>query len=746
MSRLIVSPGVQPFYDEDDVRRLCGLTVFAQADVLQRAGHVTGAQRTADALSGNVRGTWRRVDQVTIQTRGNRLQPECTRHGAVFCRHAGALLLHWLREPASVHGPEPAFGQSFDLGDLGLDMDWDDDFLEPQDIDSDVTPAAELEQLLEHETIAVIREIARKRGVRVSGTRKADVLREATTGLADPANVDAALAGLNPSELLLLDAVQLSSPVGDTTDTRTFDIYRKLGGKGAPPLDALRELGLVISPEATYYRGRYVRIPFSVVAQLPAREGLATPLQGKRVPAAPDTQRGLALLSLLTVVAQDALAGGGTATESTFDPFMAYVPDGFIIHPSDAGRYEELTRSYSAKEGVRLVVPPPLPVADVERLALQTGQADEVVEFAGQLLISLEIAIRTPRLTVDAERLRRLLELNAFQQLQLLVSGWLGVPGWAESGLIFGDGGPIHWSWNPRHTAPSVTSAIAEGVSIVSRVVGRMPSSVWYDAPSFVETIEGLLTSGAPGLAGFRQIAQQLDWTWHGQPRPGQPLAIRTPEGWSMFIRSIVDAILSGPMSWLGMVDVQQESRRVTAFWVHPTAAILSGKQFEPDELASPGQMSVDDDLAIVIPVGSPGTGALGPILQASELVRVAADGLHYQLTSNGFQALFEHGMTPDDIAGLLAEQTGGPIPKAARATLDRWWSGYGHIRLYDELTLIELGDDLLLRELQAATSLDRMLLHQFSPRLIAVEDGAVEQLVTELGARGYAPRIVEGG
>ncbi|MDQ3548164.1 MAG: helicase-associated domain-containing protein [Chloroflexota bacterium] len=744
MSRLIVSPGVQPFYDEDDVRRSCGLTVFAQADALQRAGHVSGVQRTADALTGNVRGTWRRVDQVTIQTRGNRLQPECARHGAVFCRHAGALLLHWLREPASVQGAEPTFGQSFDLSDL--DMDWDDEFPEPQDIAGEVTPEAELEQLLEHETIAVIREIARKRGVRVSGTRKADVLRDAAAGLAAPANVDAALAGLSQSELLLLDAAQLSSHVGDTTDTRAFDIYRKLGGEGAPPLDALRELGLVISPEATYYRGRYVRIPFSVVAQLPAREGLATPLQGKRIPAAPEPQRGLALLSLLTVVAQDALAGGGSSHELSLNPFTAYVPDGFIIHPSDEARYEQLTRSYSAKEGVRLVVPPPLPAADVARFALQTGQPDEVVEFAGRLLISLEVAIRTPRLTIDADRLRRLLELNAFQQLQLLASGWLSMPGWAESGQIFGDGGPIRWSWNPRHTAPSVTSAIAEGVSLVSRTVGRMPSGVWYDAPSFIETIEGLLTSGAPGLAGFRQIAQQLDWTWHGQPRPGQPLAIRTPEGWSMFIRSIVDAVLSGPMAWLGLVDVQQESRRITAFRVLPTAAILSGKQFEPDELAAPGQVSVDDDLAIVIPVGSTGTGALAPILQASELVRVAADGLHYQLAPNGFQALFEHGMTPDDIAGLLSEQTGGPIPKAARETLDRWWSGYGHIRLYDELTLIELGDDLLLRELRAATSLERVLLHQFSPRLIAVEDGAVEQLVTELGARGYAPRIVEGG
>jgi hypothetical protein len=76
---------------------------------------------------------------------------------------------------------------------------------------------------------------------------------------------------------------------------------------------------------------------------------------------------------------------------------------------------------------------------------------------------------------------------------------------------------------------------------------------------------------------------------------------------------------------------------------------------------------------------------------------------------------------------------------------IDDWWERYGQVRIYDELTLIELGDDLLLRELQAATSLRRAVVHQFTPRLIAIEDGAVEQIVGELGARGYAPRIVAG-
>jgi hypothetical protein len=746
VSQRVTAATFHPFYDEDDVRRLCGLTVFAQADVMQRAGHVSGAERTSDTLRGNVRGVWRRVDQVTILTKGNRLQPDCTRHGAGFCQHAGALLLHWLREPGKVAivDPAPPVGHNSEFDEF-------DDILFGDPFDSSpsetvaASPEEELALLLERETISVIRDIARARGVKVAGSRKADVVRDAAAGLLDPANIDAALDRLSPPQRLLLDAAQLSSPAGETTEPRAFDIYRMLGGEGQPPLDGLRELGLVISPGESYYRARMILIPRSVIARLPPREGLAAPSKGE-VPGTPERQSGLALVSLLTIIAQDALAGGISLNDDVVTPEYGYVPAGFVVHPPDRERMIQLMRTYNAGDRVRLVAQMPLAAADIERLARQTGQPSDVIEFAGLLMVSLGIAFQDEGLVVEPEGLRELLEADAVKQLMLLLYGWLGVAGWMESSLIFGDGGPVRFAWNPRHAAPHVSTAIADGVGLVVRLVGRMPAGTWHDAATFVETVEKLVKSGAPSLATFRQSSQILDLTWHGQPRPGQRLALRTPEGWSLFIRAIVDAVLGGPMTWLGLVDVQQQQGRVTAFHVRSTAAALSSKTLATEDLVVQGTLRVDDDLTIVVPAGSASIAAIATILHASELIRVADDGLHYQLTPSGIQTLFESGLNADAIGRMLSEQTSRPIPKAARATLDRWWAGYGRIRLYDELTLIELGDDLLLRELQAATSLQGVTLHQFTPRLIAVEDRAIEQLVTELGARGYAPRIVEGG
>jgi hypothetical protein len=79
------------------------------------------------------------------------------------------------------------------------------------------------------------------------------------------------------------------------------------------------------------------------------------------------------------------------------------------------------------------------------------------------------------------------------------------------------------------------------------------------------------------------------------------------------------------------------------------------------------------------------------------------------------------------------------------RRIIERWWADFGTIRLYDSLTLIELNDDFLLREIMATSALDTAVIHTFSPRLVAVDPGSVDDVVTRLTRLGYAPRVVEG-
>jgi hypothetical protein len=220
---------------------------------------------------------------------------------------------------------------------------------------------------------------------------------------------------------------------------------------------------------------------------------------------------------------------------------------------------------------------------------------------------------------------------------------------------------------------------------------------------------------------------------------------MRTAEGWSALLTALVSALLTGPMQWLGLVWTAEQADGSSAFQVLPDAGILVDRRSGSDASQPADRLTIGDDLTILVPAGTTDVAIHGLLARAGELIEASASGLRYRLTASGMHALFDTGTSGPELAGLLAERAGGALPPAVAAAIDSWWDGYGAVRLYDELTVIELADDLLQTELLAATPLAASAIHTFSPRLIAIDPARAEELVTALAGRGYAPRIVEG-
>ena len=111
-----------------------------------------------------------------------------------------------------------------------------------------------------------------------------------------------------------------------------------------------------------------------------------------------------------------------------------------------------------------------------------------------------------------------------------------------------------------------------------------------------------------------------------------------------------------------------------------------------------------------------------------------------------GWRALarsFERESTPDSIAQKFSD-AGAPLPDAMRTILNALYDNYGRVHLYEQLTIMELADDFIVRELLASTSLRQHILHQFSPRVVVIRDEQVEMFVQELEKKGYTPRVME--
>ena len=62
-------------------------------------------------------------------------------------------------------------------------------------------------------------------------------------------------------------------------------------------------------------------------------------------------------------------------------------------------------------------------------------------------------------------------------------------------------------------------------------------------------------------------------------------------------------------------------------------------------------------------------------------------------------------------------------------------------MRLYKGVTVIEFSDDFALTEMKAATSLNKVLVAELSPRLVLIPKAAVATLIAELEKAGYTPQ-----
>ncbi len=124
-----------------------------------------------------------------------------------------------------------------------------------------------------------------------------------------------------------------------------------------------------------------------------------------------------------------------------------------------------------------------------------------------------------------------------------------------------------------------------------------------------------------------------------------------------------------------------------------------------------------------------------------ARLVETTPQRFSYELDVRLVYATFEAGQTLDEILAAWDEYLSVPMPAAIRDRLTRWWEGYGQVRIYEDVSLIEFGDDYALTEMKAVTSLAKHLVVEISPRLVLVSPAAVETLTAELEAAGYTPK-----
>jgi hypothetical protein len=216
------------------------------------------------------------------------------------------------------------------------------------------------------------------------------------------------------------------------------------------------------------------------------------------------------------------------------------------------------------------------------------------------------------------------------------------------------------------------------------------------------------------------------------------------PADVQLLLSRFLEYMLSGPLYWQGAVDLAWEKDRLAGFRITPLGAALLAQPVDfqmptPAEGGRSLEFTREGNLLLRLESASGSLIGLAILLGTVDSGREGAVVVRPNLIGAG--RAFEAGWSAERIADTLAAEAGQPVPSALADALRKWWQDFGSVQIYQDVALMEFGDDYALGELLAGTSLSRYLLYRFSPRLIAIRPEGAAELREELVKKGYTPK-----
>jgi hypothetical protein len=231
-------------------------------------------------------------------------------------------------------------------------------------------------------------------------------------------------------------------------------------------------------------------------------------------------------------------------------------------------------------------------------------------------------------------------------------------------------------------------------------------------------------------------------------PTAWQLSAKRAPASWEASQGALLHAILEGPLYWLGFAELSYRDGQLSAFRLHGLANWIWDRPaawFDSERESAEEVLKIDETAGTVsVRPGSVAPEALTFLGHLARLEQAEPERFVYHLHPQAALSAFESGTSLSDLFAEWKRVMPRPIPSALQETLSQWWARYGQVRLYDGFGLLELRDEVTLQELEASTSLSQHIVARLSPRIVLVRDEAVDSLLHELVAKGYAPKDVD--
>ena len=419
---------------------------------------------------------------------------------------------------------------------------------------------------------------------------------------------------------------------------------------------------------------------------------------------------------------------------------FAYIPDDFLqMLPVAASRSSEpLGRPASSGERATTIIGNDWLLDHTTTLlaALRSGLGLVAVgelEFPGTqqaglppllpdtlLLVLGETGLVDLQQKPAAEPVREFLEAPRGQALARLVQAWKNSLAVNELHLLPGLVCEGEWKNDPRRARQAILG-----------LVQQIPVGKWWSLAAFVEAIR-------KQFPDYQRPAGDYD-SWFIR-RDGSQEYLRGFEHWDEIDGALIRYILTGPLYWLGCVELglpaekdPGEHRMVTAFRLTEWAeALLVGgapaliTEDEPSTLRSDGRLRV------------PRLGGRAFRYQAARFVDwegFGKEAYHYRLTPGALLRARQQGLRISHLFTLL-RRGNVVVPPVLLKALERWEEQGSQARL-ERLLVLRVSRPEILQELRASRAA-RFLGEYLGPTVVVVKEGAGEKVLAVLAELGY--------
>jgi hypothetical protein len=213
-------------------------------------------------------------------------------------------------------------------------------------------------------------------------------------------------------------------------------------------------------------------------------------------------------------------------------------------------------------------------------------------------------------------------------------------------------------------------------------------------------------------------------------------------EHWDAVEGALLRYLISGPLHWLGAVDLGfgAASGEPTAFRLAETGLAFLGLAPLPEEEPGRGPASPDlvvgDDFTVRVPLDT-SLYTRFQLARFGDFLGREAGGVRYRLSPQGLARAQGGGITPDQIIAFLIRASGDRAPARVLDDLRSWAERSGSVRLEPGVVL-RVDRPETLGALRREPAIARLLGEALGPQTVLVPRANVKQIRRWLLEQGY--------